>query len=238
MKLIIDKRGKKRLCEDDVVHTDLGIVDLKDVEDGVVKSHLGHEFRVVAPRLLDIYEKLPRTGSLILRKDIGTILANTGLKTGDVVVDAGTGTGALAVVLASIVMPTGMVYTYEIREDFAEIAKKNIAKAGLSDYCAVKQRDIQEGIDENPDVITLDLAEPWNLTDKAYDALKSGGAISAYTPYIEHARDVNQGFKAAGFNEVRTIETIEREMEFRKQGSRPKTRMPSHTAYLTFARKY
>lgn len=238
MKILIDKRGKKRLCEGDVVHTDLGIVDLSDAENGVVTSHLGHEFRVIAPRLLDIYEKMPRTGSLILRKDIGTILANTGLKTGDAVVDAGTGSGALAIVLASIVMPTGRVCTYEVREEFAQIAEKNIAKAGLSDHCEVKHKDIQEGIDENPDVITLDLAEPWRLADKAYDALKSGGAISAYTPYIEHARDVNQAFKAAGFNEVRTIETIEREMEFRKQGSRPKTRMPSHTAYLTFARKY
>lgn len=238
MKLLIDKRGKKRLCDSKEVHTDLGIVDLSKAKESIVKSHLGHEFRVVPPRLIDIYEKMPRTGSLVLRKDIGTILANTGLKTGDVVVDAGTGSGALAIVLASIVMPTGKVYTYESREEFAKVAEKNIARAGLSDYCVVKRKDINNGIDENPDVITLDLAEPWRLAGKAYEALKPGGAISAYTPYIEHARAVNEAFQSAGFNEVRTLETIERELEFRKQGSRPKTRAQGHTGYLTFARKY
>lgn len=238
MKMLVDRRGNKRLCDSEVVHTDLGVVELAKAVGGKVKSHLGHEFFVTEPRILDIYEKMPRAGSLILKKDLGAIIANTGVATGDIVVDAGTGSGSLAIILASIVMPTGRVYTYEVREDFAEIAKKNIAKAGLMEYVEVKLKNIEEGIEERPNIITLDLPEPWRITENAYEVLKQGGAISVYTPYIEQARKSYEALKQAGFAGVRTIETIEREIEFKKQGTRPKTRMLGHTAYITFARKY
>jgi tRNA (adenine57-N1/adenine58-N1)-methyltransferase len=238
MKLLIDRRGNKRLCDGDVVHTDLGVVDLSQAVDGRVKSHLGHEFFVLEPRVLDIYEKMPRVGSLILKKDLGAIIANTGVGTGDVVVDAGTGSGGTAIMLGWLVMPTGKVYTYEKREKHASAARKNIALAGLRDYVEVKLQDIEEGIDENPNVITLDLPEPWKIARNAYEVLKRGGYIAVYSPYIEQARRGHQALKEAGFREVRTVEILEREIEVKAVGTRPRTRMLGHTAYLTFARKY
>ncbi len=238
MKLLIDGRGNKRLCDGDVVHTDLGVVDMTKAVDGRVTSHLGHEFFVLEPRVLDIYEKMPRVGSLILKKDLGAIIANTGVGTGDIVVDAGTGSGGTAIMLGWLVMPTGKVYTYEKREKHASTARKNIALAGLRDYVEVKLQDIEEGIDENPDVITLDLPEPWKIAQNAHDALKGGGSIAVYNPYIEQARRGHQALREAGFKEVRTLEILEREIEVKAVGTRPRTRMLGHTAYLTFARKY
>lgn len=238
MKLLIDRRGNKRLCEGDVVHTDLGVVDLTKAVNGRVESHLGHKFWVLEPRVLDIYEKMPRAGSLILKKDLGAIIANTGVGTGDIVVDAGAGSGGTAIILGWIVMPSGRVYTYEKREKHAEIAKKNIDIAGLGDYVEVKLRAIEEGIEENPDVITLDLPEPWIIAQNAYDVLKRGGSIAVYNPYVEQARKGHLALREAGFKEVRTIEILEREIEVKSVGTRPRTRMLGHTAYLTFARKY
>jgi tRNA (adenine57-N1/adenine58-N1)-methyltransferase len=238
MKLLVDERGNKRLCEGEVVHTDLGVVELAKASKGRVRSHLGHEFFVLEPRILDVYEEMPRVGSLILKKDLGAIIANTGVAAGDIVVDAGTGSGGLAIMLGSIVMPTGRVYTYEKRRKHAEAARKNIALAGLSDYVEVKLKDIEEGIDERPNVITLDLPEPWKIAENAHEVLKQGGAIAVYTPYLEQARKAHLALRHAGFKEVRTLETLEREIEFKKEGTRPRTRMLGHTAYLTFARKY
>jgi tRNA (adenine57-N1/adenine58-N1)-methyltransferase len=238
MKLLIDKRGNKRLCEGGIVHTDLGVVDLDKTLDGRVKSHLGHEFRVLEARVLDIYEKMPRVGSLILKKDLGAIIANTGVGTGDIVVDAGAGSGGTAIMMGWIVMPTGKVYTYEKRDKHAETARKNISLAGLGDCVEVKQQDIEEGIDENPNVIILDLPEPWRIAENAHEVLMRGGAIAVYNPYLEQARKSYLSLKKVGFGEVRTIEILEREIEIRAVGTRPKTRMLGHTAYLTFGRKY
>ena len=40
-----------------------------------------------------------------------------------------------------------------------------------------------------------------------------------------------------GFSDIKILETLEREMEVRPQGTRPKTRMVGHSGYLIFARK-
>lgn len=238
MKLLIDKKGRKHLVEEAKFQTDLGIVDLKGATE-VVKSHLGHEFYVLSPGIVDIYEKMPRSGSLILKKDLGAILSYTGIGSGDFVVDAGTGSAALALFLANIVKPSGRVYTYEINEKFAEVARKNIEKASLQDYIELNIKDIAEGIEEkNVDLITLDLEEPWRVFAHAKNSLKHGGFIAVYTPYIEHAKKVVEALRKESFKGIKTIELLERELEFREKGTRPRTKMLGHTGYITFARKY
>jgi tRNA (adenine57-N1/adenine58-N1)-methyltransferase len=237
LKLLIDCKGRKYLTEKKELHTGLGVVKVVDEER--VKSHLGHEFAVLDPRLVDLYEKLPRAGSVLLKKDLGFILAYTGVGTGDVVVDAGTGSGALAMFLANIVRPSGKVYTYEIREEFAEIARNNFEKAGLQEFIEIKCKDITKGIDEeNVDLITLDLPEPWKVVPHAYVALKRGGFLMAYSPYVEQVKKTVKALTEGSFKAVKTFEIFEREIEVSKKGVRPKTRMYGHTAYLTFARKY
>ena len=239
MKLLIDKKGRKHLVDGEKFQTDLGVVNLKNATGQVVKSHLGHEFYVLNPRIVDIYEKMPRSGSFILKKDLGLILAYTGIGSGDIVVDAGTGSAALALFLANIVKPSGRVYTYEVNEKFAEIARKNIEKAGLSEYIELKVKDVANGIDEKEvDLITLDLEEPWRVFTHAKNALKQGGFIAIYTPYIEHAKRAVKALRKESFKGIKTLELLERELEFKEKGTRPKTRMLGHTAYITFARKY
>ncbi|MFQ5814997.1 MAG: tRNA (adenine-N1)-methyltransferase [Candidatus Hydrothermarchaeaceae archaeon] len=238
MKLLIDEKGRKHLVETDEYHTTYGVVKLSDAKDSKVKSHLGHEFSVLSPRVLDLYEKLPRAGSIILSKDIGAIIAYTGLGAGDIVVDAGTGTGGLAIVMANIVRPTGKVYTYEIREKHAAIARRNIEKAALSEYVEMKLVDIRDGIQERDvDVVTLDLPDPWNVAETAHRCLKNGGFIVTYTPYVEQTKRSSDELCSVGFKDVRSLEVLVRELEIKEVGSRPRTRMPGHTAYLTIGRK-
>jgi tRNA (adenine57-N1/adenine58-N1)-methyltransferase len=141
--------------------------------------------------------------------------------------------------LANVVRPAGKVYTYEIREKFADIARKNIERAGLSDFIEIKMKDITEGIDERDvDLVTLDLPDPWNAISHAYKALRHGGFVVSYSPYIEQVKKTADALEEEAFRAIRTFEVFEREMEISKKGARPKTRMLGHTAYLTFARKY
>ncbi len=238
-KLIIDERGKKYLTSKNVLQTDLGKVYVKDKEFGdIVFSSTGKKFYILKPRISDICEKMERKTSIILRKDIGYVLAYTGIGSGDVVVDAGTGSGSAAIYFANVVKPKGRVYTYEIREDFAKIAEKNFEIANLKDYITLKLKNIYYGIDEEDvDLVFFDLPEPWVAIPHAYKALKVGGFIAVYTPYIEQVKKTVVALEKYGFKMIKTYEIIEREIEVKKEGIRPKTKGLLHTAYITFARR-
>lgn len=241
MKLLIGPKDKKYLVDDrkTELHTNHGVIKLDGAKPGdVLKSNTHQNFSVIDPRIVDFSEKLPRAGSIVLRKDLGYIIAHTGAGSGDVIVDAGTGSGTSAMFFGNIVSPAGIVHSYEIRENFAEIAGKNIEKAGLEKFVKIKMKDIREGIDEKDvDIVNLDLPDPWEVAAHAHKALKPGGFFVAYVPYVEQTQKTVRALKEY-FSGIRTFEIMEREMEVKEIGTRPKTRMMGHTAYLVFARKY
>ena len=165
MKMILDERGKKYVlnpgCE---FQSDLGIIKAEVLDNAEVgdevKSHLDHTFKIMKPNINDFIDIMDRRCSILLQKDIGHVLAHTGLGAGSRVVDAGTGAGAIALNFGNVVGGDGQVYTYEIREDFAQVARKNIENFGITNI-EVKNKDIKDGIDEtNIDLVFLDLPKP------------------------------------------------------------------------------
>lgn len=242
MKMILDERGKKYILKPGAeFQSDLGIVKA-DVLDSAkigdeVKSHLDHTFKIVKPNINDFIDLMDRRCSILIKKDIGQVLAHTGLGAGSRVVDAGTGAGAIALNFGNVVGETGRVYTYEIREDFAEVAKKNIDNFGITNI-EVKNRNIKDGIDEdNVDLIFLDLPKPYEIFEDVMDSLNVGGWLAVYAPYIDQAETSYRVAKKLGFYDIEIIELLERGLEVRTQGVRPKTRMVGHSGYLVFARK-
>src|SRR5208282_5351208 len=93
----------------------------------------------IFPRL---YRKLRRGPQVILPKDIGMIVAYSGIDKNSVCVDAGTGSGWLAVSLARI---SRKVYSYDTRPEFIAIAEKNRVFLGL-DNLEFVNRDVTKGI--------------------------------------------------------------------------------------------
>ena len=242
MQMILDERGKKYILKPGAeFQSDLGIVKA-DVLDSAqigdeVKSHLDHTFKIVKPNINDFIDLMDRRCSILIKKDIGQVLAHTGLGAGSRVVDAGTGAGAIALNFGNVVGETGRVYTYEIREDFAEVAKKNIDNFGITNI-EVKNRNIKDGIDEdNIDLIFLDLPKPYEIFEDVMDSLNVGGWLAVYAPYIDQAETSYRVAKKLGFYDIEIIELLERGLEVRTQGVRPKTRMVGHSGYLVFARK-
>ncbi len=146
--------------------------------------------------------------------------------------------GWLAIRLGLVVGKEGKVVSYEWREDFAELAEKNVAKAGLAAYVEVKRKSVFDGIDEKEvDLITLDLADSEKALPAAFAALKHGGFVVGYSPNVEQVRRFVDGGLACGFEQFRVVETIEREWLVRPQGCRPATMGLFHTAFLSFLRK-
>ena len=164
MRILMDEKGKKYIARDEEFHTNFGFIKKEDMVNGkpgdVLQTHMGHNFKVLKANINDYIDLMERKCSIILPKDIGVITAFTSMGSGDRVIDAGTGAGATALHFGNIVGKEGEVYSYEIREDFTEIAKRNVENFGLQNV-QVKCGDITEGINEdNVDIIFLDLPKP------------------------------------------------------------------------------
>ncbi len=242
MKMILDERGKKYVLKPgEDFQSDLGIVKADILDDASVgdevKSHLDHTFKIMKPNINDFIDIMDRRCSILIQKDIGQVLARTGLGAGSRVVDAGTGAGAIALNFGNVVGPEGHVFTYEIREDFAEVAKKNIDNFGITNV-TVKNQNIKDGIEEdNLDLVFLDLPKPFEIFEEVLESLNVGGWLAVYAPYIDQAEISYRISKKLGFYDIEIIELLERGLEVRQQGVRPKTRMVGHSGYLVFARK-
>ncbi len=219
-------------------HTKYGVISKKDLnkKDGsTIKSSMDKEFVIFTSQFADDFRKLRRAPQTVIPKDFGAIIAETGLGKEDIVVDAGTGAGALACALANICKK---VITYDIRQEHIDVAKENIAFLGIKNV-AIKNKDITKGIDEkNVDLITLDVPEPWQAVAAAKKALKIGGWLVAYTPTIIQASQfVDAIEKNDSFLFDSTIEIIKRNWIVEGRRLRPSSAEIGHTAFLTFIRK-
>ncbi len=183
------------------------------------------------PRL---YRKLRRGPQVILPKDIGTILALSEISKESVCVDAGTGSGWLAVSMARVAK---QVYSYDTRQDFIDIAAKNRDMLGLSNLEFIN-RDVTKGIlQKDVDIVTLDMPSSEKALSKASKALKPGGVVVGYLPHTEQVKRFVDRLTKLGFIDIYSSETILRDMLVREEGVRPSTKGIWHTAYLVFARK-
>jgi tRNA (adenine57-N1/adenine58-N1)-methyltransferase len=223
-------------------HTHKGFIQLDDLvgkEYGTrTTSSMGVEFVALRPTLRDYIFKVQRKTQISYPKDIALILMFSGVGPGSRVVEAGTGTGALTSALAFYVKPTGRVYSYEIRPEFAETALKNLKRARVSEYVELKNKDITKGIDEEElDAIILDMATPWLVVPNAYSALKGSGVLVSFSPTIDQVVKTVEALKENGFVAIETVESLMRRMQIERGKTRPQTLMTGHTGYITFARK-
>jgi len=231
-----------RVEKDVSFHTHKGYLQLGDLigrEFGSsIRSNLGVEFHALKPLVRDYILKMRRRTQILYPKDMGLIVLLTGIGPGSRVVEAGTGSGAMTVVLANLVRPEGRVYSYEIREEFLKDAEANLRRAGLYDYVELKHRDITEGIEEEDvDAVILDLAVPWLVVPHAYRSLKGSGVLASFSPTIEQVMKTVEAIREHPFVEVETVEVLMRRMNVGRNRTRPETRMIGHTGYITTARK-
>ena len=224
------------------VHTHAGYIEVEEVigkEYGQsVMTNTNQEIYLLYPRLNDFIFKSKRATQILYPKDMAIIASWTDLSNGKKVVEAGTGSGSLSCFIANLIRPEGRLYTYDVREESHEIAKKNIEKAGLSEFVTLKIKDAKLGLEEKDmDVAILDLGDPWTLIKTMKGCLRPGGILASVSPTINQVEKVVIELQNEGFLEIETLEILMREMEVREGKTRPAMRMVGHTTYLTFARK-
>lgn len=235
-----DRRYLETLHPGSEFHTHHGVVhhdSIIGVDEGTkIASSKGGSYAVIRPTLEDFILQMPRGAQVIYPKDICQIIGLLDVRAGDRVFETGVGSGALSMGL----LRAGAVVTgYEIREDFAARAGRNI-EAFLGAEARAKHNiviaDSYEGVAQGEfDKVALDIPEPWRVIPHLPPALRRGSLLVAYTPSITQVQRVHEALEH-GWMDVRTLEVLLRTWHIEGQAVRPDHRMVAHTAFLTVGR--
>jgi tRNA (adenine57-N1/adenine58-N1)-methyltransferase len=220
----------------------VGVIDLTSAI-GKLPGHeiawAGATYRMLRPSLPDLLGQMRRRAQIVTPKDAAYIVHLAGIGPGRRVAEAGAGSGALTLVLAHAVGDEGRVYSYDRRADFLAVARGNVEAAGLGDRVEFRERDVaKEGFGtESLDAVVLDLAEPWTALAEAHRSLRAGGFVATYVPTYNQLERSVRALRETGFEEVRSVELLERALHVGEGGTRPDFEMLGHTGFVSIGRK-
>jgi tRNA (adenine57-N1/adenine58-N1)-methyltransferase len=214
-----------------------------------ITSTSGGEYLVFRPLLNEFVVSMPRGAAVVYPKDAAQIVAMADIFPGARVVEAGVGSGALTCSLLRAVGPYGRVSSFERREEFADVARKNVnqffgARDGLGHPAwSLTVGDLVEALPgvEGPgtvDRVVLDMLAPWECVDVVAEALVPGGVVVAYVATTTQLGKVTETLRAHGeFTEPQPWETLVREWHVEGLAIRPSHKMNGHTGFLVTARR-
>ncbi len=230
-----------RVARGRTFHTDKGFVKLDEVigkEYGnYVMTSKGFKAYLLRPTPFDIYYGLSRPSQVLYPKDIAYMIYSAGLRAGYKVLEAGTGSGFLALTLAYVLNNTGRVISYDIREDMQEAARKNAEMLGIRNI-EFRLKDVREEFDESEaDAVFLDMPDPWNAVEAAYKALKPSAPLVVFVPTTNQIEKTAMAMMEKGFVDVHAEELILREYQVKENATRPRNIGVMHTGYIIRGRK-
>ena len=196
-------------------------------------------YLILEPEFVDFWDTKLRGPQTMLLKDIGYILAATGVSSGWRVAELGCGSGSLTMHLANAVRPSGKVYAYDKESRWLEIARKNLERAGLASVVELKLRDVySEDIDERDlDLVVMDLPEPWRAIPRVAPRIKPGKFLVAFVIHMEKIARTYQALKTSGFEAIDIHELLDRRIVVGPNGTRPEISGVMHTGYIIVARR-
>lgn len=208
----------------------------------VVKSANGDPFLVLRPLLVDYVMSMPRGAQVIYPKDSAQIIHEGDIFPGARVLEAGAGSGALTLSLLRAVGPEGRVISYELRDDHAEHARRNVETfvGQLPDNWQLVMGDVADcdQPDGSIDRVVLDMLAPWDVLDTVSRVLIPGGVLVIYVATVTQLSQVVEALREQQcWTEPRSWETLQRGWNVVGLAVRPQHAMRGHTAFLVCARR-
>jgi tRNA (adenine57-N1/adenine58-N1)-methyltransferase len=244
---LTDPKGRLHtvvLAPGKLFHTHHGTVAHDDLigrpEGCVVTSSGGTPYLALRPLLSDYVLAMPRGAQVIYPKDAALIVTMGDIFPGAKVLEAGAGSGALACSLLRAVGEHGELHSYEIRPEFAEVARRNVTaffgetpkqwRLTVGDVATCQETDF--------DRIVLDLLAPWELLDLVDRALRPGGVLIGYVATTPQMSELVEALRErGGYTEPWAFETLVRDWHVEGLAVRPEHRMIGHTAFLIITRR-
>lgn len=246
--LLIDRKQRRYLIDLEdggEFHYHGGAVAHDDIigapEGTLVRSARNTQLRVFRPTAADWTLKAPRGAQVIYPKDQALIVGLTDIRPGMTVVEAGAGSGALTCALLDAVGDTGRVVSFELRDDHADVAERNVVRryGGAPATWTLRRGDVVAGLAEvTCHRIVLDVLEPWEACKPAASALHPGGLLCAYTPTVPQVMRLHEALdEDPRWGTADTVEALLRPWNVAGLSVRPAHRMVAHTAFLTIVRR-
>ena len=207
----------------------------------VVETTAGLKFLAFKPLLGDYVLSMPRGATIVYPKDAALIVSFADIAPGTHVLEAGVGSGALTISLLRAVGQEGSVDSFERRDEFAEIATKNVHEyfKGEPSNWSLTIGSVQDA-DRNKkyDRIVLDMLSPWECVELADEVLHPGGVFLAYVATTTQLSVTAEAIKSSGrFTEPESSESLVRGWHHEGLAVRPDHRMIAHTGFLIQARR-
>ena len=210
-------------------------------EGSVISTTAGLKFTAFKPLLGDYVLSMPRGATIVYPKDAAFILGFADVYPGARVLEAGVGSGALTISLLRAVGADGIVHSVERREEFADIAKANVADYfgevpgnWSCDLGSVQEQEFAHKFDR----VVLDMLAPWECVDMAANVLRPGGVFLAYVATTTQLSATAEALKADGrFTEPESNESMIRGWHHEGLAVRPQQRMIAHTGFLIISRR-
>ena len=207
----------------------------------VVETTAGLKFLAFKPLLGDYVLSMPRGATIVYPKDAALIVGFADIAPGTHVLEAGLGSGALTISLLRAVGHAGSVDSFERRDEFAEIATKNVHEyfKGEPSNWSLTIGSVQDA-DRNKkyDRIVLDMLSPWECVELADEVLHPGGVFLAYVATTTQLSVTAEAIKSSGrFTEPESSESLVRGWHHEGLAVRPDHRMIAHTGFLIQARR-
>jgi tRNA (adenine57-N1/adenine58-N1)-methyltransferase catalytic subunit len=210
-------------------------------EGSVVPSTAGTLYLALRPLLVDFVLSMPRGAAVIYPKDAAQIITMGDIHPGATVLEAGAGSGSLTCALLRAVGPSGRVISYEVRDDHAEVAVRNVTTffGERPQNWDLRIGDAVEHPEaESVDRVILDMLSPWEVLAPMAAALHPGGVLIGYVATTTQiSRLVEALRELGGFTEPAAWETFMRGWHVVGLAVRPEHRMIGHTAFLVSARR-
>ncbi|MEU0501266.1 tRNA (adenine-N1)-methyltransferase [Nocardia sp. NPDC004278] len=209
-------------------------------EGSVVQSTNGTPYLALRPLLIDYVLSMPRGAAVIYPKDAAQIVHEGDMFPGARVLEAGAGSGALTCSLLRAVGPQGEVVSYEIREDHAEHAIRNVETffGERPDNWSITVADVADYDGPPVDRVVLDMLAPWDALPAVSKALVPGGVLVVYVATVTQLSKVVEALREQEcWTEPRSWESMVRGWHVVGLAVRPEHRMQGHTAFLVSARR-
>lgn len=245
---LTDAKGRKftvNLEEGKQFHTHRGAISHDDLigspEGSIVSATSGTEYLALRPLLVDFVLSMPRGAQVIYPKDSAQIVSEGDIFPGARVLEAGAGSGALTCSLLRAVGSEGEVVSYEIREDHADYARRNVETffGGTPANWSLTVADLVE-IDTNErfDRVILDMLAPWETLDVVRTVSKPGGVLTVYVATVTQLSRVVEALREQEcWTEPHAWESLVRDWSAVGLAVRPEHKMQGHTAFLITARR-
>jgi tRNA (adenine57-N1/adenine58-N1)-methyltransferase len=242
--ILVDGAGRKfflRVARQMIEVKGLGVIDGRGLCDGSIGDTVrigDSRLIVLRPSLRDLVALVERRTQVMLPKDSFQVPLLLDIGAGSNVLEAGAGSGALSLVLLHAVAPSGRVVSYELREDHAAAARRNVAMSDHADLWEIRVGDLCSSDVGGPfDAAVLDLPNPWDVLETVFKALRPGAHLLCYVPNVNQLEAAVRKMRDLGMGEVVAFETIQREMVVHEGGVRPSFDSIGHTGYIALARR-